>query len=285
MKVVVTGAAGSLGSHLCDRLVADGHLVTGLDDLSTGRVAHLADVRRRKGFALHHLDVTQPLAGAALVREQPEVVVHLAPVLAPSALAASHTVGARVILASGACVYGGTSAAVSERHGSHPRTLAAAHHVAAEAYLQAWQARGLDGVALRFTSLYGPRSRGVVGTWVRDLLAGRPSYLHGDGTQVRDLLHVDDAVDAVLRCLGGRADGRRLNVGTGTGTTLRTLHTLVAAAVGVADAPSYRAAPVPELRSVLVDPGAARRALGWEAVVGLEEGVARTVDALRGTKR
>jgi UDP-glucose 4-epimerase len=281
MKVVVTGAAGSLGSHLCERLVADGHLVTGLDDLSAGRVAHLAEVRRRKGFALHHLDVTQPLVAAAVARELPEVVVHLAPVLAPDLLDSAHALGARVVLASGASGYGGTTQAVTERHGSRPRTLAGAHHVSAEAHLHAWQARGLAGVALRFTTLYGPRSRGVVATWARALLAGTPTWVHGDGRQVRDLLYVDDAVDAVLRCLGGRADGRRLNVGTGVGTTVRDLHTVVAAAVGVADAPSYRAAPVDDLRSVLVDPGSARRALGWEPVVGLAEGVARTVDALR----
>lgn len=279
--MLVTGAAGSLGSHLCERLVADGHVVSGLDDLSTGRVAHLAEVRRRKGFAFHHLDVTQPLVAAVVQREAPEVVVHLAPVLVPAMLPAVHGLGARLVLASGASLYGGTSQPGTERHGSHPRTLAGAHHVAAEASLQAWQARGLAGVSLRLSTLYGPRSQGVVGTWGRALLAGKPSYLHGDGRQVRDLLYVDDAVDAVLRCLGGRADGRRLNVGTGTGTPLRDLHTVVAAAVGVADAPSYRAAPVDDLRSVLVDPGSARRALGWEAVVRLEEGIARTVDALR----
>jgi len=281
VRVLVTGAAGSLGSHLCERLVADGHVVTAVDDLSTGRLAHLSEVRRRRGFAFHHLDVTQPLAAAVVEREAPEVVVHLAPVLVPDLLAAAHASGARLVLASGASLYGSTTAPVTERFRAHPRTLAGAHHDAAEAYLSAWQARGLAGVALRLTTLYGPRSRGVVGAWARALLDGQPTHVHGDGRQVRDLLHVEDAVDAVLRCLGGRGDGRRLNVGTGTGTSVRDLHTALAKAAGTADAPAYREAPADDLRSVLVDPGSARRALGWEAAIGLAEGLARTVDALR----
>jgi UDP-glucose 4-epimerase len=96
---------------------------------------------------------------------------------------------------------------------------------------------------------------------------------------VRDLVHVDDVVDAVVRCLGGRADGRRLNVGSGTGTTLRALHSALAAALGKPDAPEFRAETDDDLAALLVDPGAARRALGWEATTGLTEGLARTLQA------
>jgi len=88
---------------------------------------------------------------------------------------------------------------------------------------------------------------------------------------------VDDVVDAFVRCLGGRADGRRLNIGTGTGTTVRRLHTQVAAVVGAPDAPEFRPARQEDLASVLVDPGAARRALGWEATIPPKEGLARTL--------
>lgn len=281
MKVLVTGAAGFLGSHLCDRLVADGHLVTGLDDLSTGRVGNLADVRRRKGFALHHLDVTQPLVAAVVDREQPDVVVHLAPVLALDLLAATRAHGALLLVAGSAQVYGSVRVAVTERHGAHPATLAGAHHAAVEAYVHAHVAHGLQATTLRLATAYGPRSRGVVATWVAALLAGRSTTVHGDGRQVRDLVHVDDVVDAFVRCLGGRAEGRRLNVGTGVGTTLRELHTAVAAAVGAPDAPGFGVPRPDDLAGSLVDPGAARRALGWEPVITLAEGVARTVDALR----
>ena len=281
MRLLVTGAAGFIGSHLVDRLVADGHLVTGLDDLSTGHLANLAAARRKKGFALHTFDVGVPLVHDLVRREQPDVVVHLAPVLPLELLAATRSVGARFVLASSAEVYGATRTAVSERHGCHPANLAGAHHTAAEAYVHAHVVQGLHATTLRLTTAYGPRSRGVVTTWVRALSARKPSYLFGDGTQVRDLVHVDDVVDAFVRCLGGRADGRRLNVGTGTGTATRALHTAVAAAVGGPDAPEFTPARSEDLASVLVDPGAARRALGWEAAIRLQEGLARTVDDLR----
>jgi UDP-glucose 4-epimerase len=281
MKLVVTGAAGFVGSHLSDRLVADGHLVTGVDDLSTGRLTNLTSARRGKGFAFHHFDVGAPLVGDLLTREQPDLVLHLAPVLPVDLLAAAHRLGARFLLASSATVYGATGVAVTERHGCHPATLDGAHHTAAEAYVHAYVARGLRAVTLRLATVYGPRSRGVVTTWGRALGSGRPTYLFGDGSQVRDLVHVEDVVDAFVRAVGGKADGRRLNIGTGTGTAVRRLHTEVAALVGAADAPEFRPPRPEDLSSVLVDPGAARRALGWEATIPLEEGLARTLDRPR----
>lgn len=275
MRVLVTGAAGFLGSHVCDRLVADGHLVTGADDLSTGLLANLTAVRRRKGFSFHHFDVSSELVADLVAREQPDVVVHLAPVLPVQLLAAARAAGSRVVVGGSAEVYGVTRVPVTERHGVHPATLAGAHHAAVEAYVHAHVAQGLHAVTLRLTTVYGPRSRGVVTTWARALRAGRPTYVR-DGSAVRDLVHVDDVVDALVRCLGGKADGRRLNVGTGTGTTVRGLHSALAAALGRPDAPEFRAATEEDLPAVLVDPGAARRALGWEATIGLTEGLART---------
>src|SRR2546426_1113781 len=102
MRVLVTGAAGFLGSHLADRLVADGHLVTGVDDLSSGHLTNLAAARKRKGFAFHHFDVTAPLVGDLVALENPDVVVHLAPVLPQQLLAATHAAQARFVLASSA---------------------------------------------------------------------------------------------------------------------------------------------------------------------------------------
>jgi UDP-glucose 4-epimerase len=277
LKVLVSGAAGFLGSHLCDRLLADGHLVTGADDLSTGVMANLSAARRRKGFAFHHFDVAAPLAADLVAREQPDVVLHLAPVLPEHLLAASRAAAARVVVAGSAAVYGVTRRPVSERYGTHPATLSGAHHAAVEAYVHAHVAQGLRAATLRLATVYGPRSRGVVTTWARALGARRPTYIRGDGKQVRDLVHVEDVVDAFVRCLGGRADGRRLNIGTGTGTAVRRLHSAVAAAVGAPDAPEFRPPHEDDLTSLLVDPGAARRTLGWEPTISLKEGLARTL--------
>jgi len=276
VRLVVTGAAGFLGSHLVERLLADGHEVTGLDDLSTGHLSHLAAARRRKGFGFHHFDVGSPLVADALRRASPEVVVHLAPVLPLELLPALGE--ARLVVAGSAAAYGGVRSPVTERHGLHPATLAGAHHASVEAYVHASVARGLRAVTLRLATVYGPRSRGVVTTWARALASKRRAHVFGDGSAVLDLVHVDDVVDAFVRTLGGRADGRRLNIGTGVGTTVRSLHTRLAAVVGAPDAPEFRPPRAEDLPSSLVDPGAARRALGWEPLITLEDGLRRAVE-------
>ena len=89
-----------------------------------------------------------------------------------------------------------------------------------------------------------------------------------------DVVMANELVDAFVRCLGGKGDGRRLNIGSGAGTTVRRLHTLVAKAVGAPDAPEFAPARPGELAAITLDVGQARRALGWEPVVGLEQGLA-----------
>lgn len=288
MRLLVTGAAGFVGSHLVDRLVADGHQVTGLDDLSSGALSSLAEARRSKAFGFHRFDLASPDLPALVARDAPDVVCHLAArgdardVVGTAALlgaCASAGVG-RVVLASSGAVYGRAPVLpVTERVALHPLSAAAAAQVGVEAQLEACgHEHGLPGVALRLGTVYGPRrSGGAVGSFARALLAGRPGVVHGDGRVVRDLVHVDDVVDALVRCLGGRADGRRLNIGTGTGTTVRAVHTLVAAAVGAPDAPEFAPPRAGEPEAVVLDSGAARRALGWEPSADLAEGVAQTV--------
>ncbi len=284
MQVVVTGAAGFVGSRLVARLAADGHRVTGIDDLSWGRLADLADVRRHKGFGFHRFDVTSPDLADLLVRAEPDVVVHLVPPALGVAAACVRAAVPRVVLVSSHHVYGEPAGhPVGERAALRPLDEQGAVAVAAEAHLEAaGRQHGLGWAVLRCGTVYGPGDRrGVVRCLADPLLAGLPAHLRGDGSTARDLVHVEDVVDAVLRCLGGRGDGRRLNVGTGVSTTLRELHRLLAAEVGVPDAPDF-APPVGVVaRSVALEPGAARRALGWEPSVPLEAGLAQTVAWLR----
>lgn len=291
MRVLVTGAAGFFGSHLVERLVADGHRVTALDDLSTGRVANLTEARRHKGLQVHRFDITERDLRDVLVHESPEVVCHLAvrrssdPVLdaAVNVAGTANLVQAcqaagveRVILASDAtAVYAPAARAVSERAGVAPTTPFGASKLAAEAYLES---SGLPAVVLRLAGLYGPRGQtGVVARFARALSRGTPGTVYGDGSAARDLLHVEDAVDAFLRCLGGKGDGRRLNVGTGSATTVRGLHTQLAALAGQPDAPVFAPPRAGEPHSIAVDSSSARRALGWESTVRLEDGLAETL--------
>lgn len=309
VRVLVTGAAGFIGSHLVDRLVADGHRVTGLDDLSTGKLANLADARRSKDFGFHRFDITSPDLAALVERDKPDVVCHLAAqmdvrrsVADPLHDTRVNVLGTvnlldaclrasvqRVVFASsGGTVYGEPpSIPVSERAALHPASPYGAAKAAGETYVSAYQRlHGMPGVSLRLGNVYGPRQdphgeAGVVAIFARALLNGKPTTIFGDGTSRRDYVHVEDVVDAFVRCLGGRADGRRLNIGTAVATTVRALHTLVAAAAGVPDAPDFAPVRPGELEAVALDSGAARRALGWEPVADLAEGIGQTVNWVR----
>jgi UDP-glucose 4-epimerase len=290
LRVLVTGGCGFVGSHLVERLVADGHRVTAVDDLSTGRIRNLTAARRTKGLTTHTFDITEPDLRQLLVREAPEVVCHLAhrrsddPVkdATVNVVGTANLVSAcleagveRVLLASdAAAVYAPTSSRVTERAGVAPGTSYGASRVGGEACVQS---SPVPSVVLRLAEVYGPRDRtGVVGELFRAAAGGKPGTVRGD--RAHDLLHVDDVVDAFLRCLGGKADGRRLNIGSGTGTTLRALHTRISALAGTPDAPDF--APAPDGPApVLLDSGSARRLLGWEASVSLDAGLARTWDA------
>ena len=292
MRLLVTGVAGFLGSHLAERLVADGHQVTGIDDLSTGRLAQLAHARKSKGFGFHRFDVTSADLAALVAHDRPDVVLHLAaPLPNADALTSTRvTVGGtvnlldacvaagvpRVVFASTGQVYGNPAVLpVGERAAVRPLSPYAASKVAAEAYLATYP---LATVSLRLGNVYGPRQEpaSVALLFARALRDGKSATIHGSGTSTRDYVYVEDAVDAFLRSLGGKGDGRRFNIGTGEGTSLRRLHTLVAEALGVPDAPEF--APARSGPSALaLESGAARRTLGWEPVVGLQEGLARTL--------
>ena len=275
MKLLVAGAAGFVGSNLCDRLLAAGHDVTGVDDLSTGLLSATAKARASKHFRFHRLDLAGGGLPELLARSSPEVVVHAAlsgdPGRDVAATAALAQTRARLVLVGSAAVYGRAACPVGERTRTAPVTGVAAVEVAREAIVEAAGRRGLRAVVLRVATVYGPRDRsGPVG-----LLLGR-GRLVGAGTTVRDLLHVDDLAGAVAHCLDGRADGRRLNVGTGVGTSDRDLHSAVAAVLRRPDAPErVPGDPEPDL---VLDCSAARRLLGWEPAVDLASGLARTLD-------
>lgn len=255
-----------------------------MDDLSCGRLADLAEVRGHKGFGFHRFDVASPDLADLLARAEPDVVVHLVPAALGVAASCVRAAVPRVVLLSSHHVYGEPAGLpVGERAALRPLDVEGAVAVSAEAHLEAaGRQHGLGWAVLRAGTLYGPGDRrGVVPSLAGPLLAGRPAHLRGDGGTARDLVHVDDVVDAILRCLGGRGDGRRLNIGTGRATPLRDLHRLLAAEVGVADAPEY-APPVSVVaRAVTLEPGAARRALGWEPGAALDIGLAQTVSWLR----
>jgi UDP-glucose 4-epimerase len=312
VRALVTGGAGFIGSTLVDRLLADGHTVTVLDDLSRGRSGNLADARHRFPDALDVVtaDVRSADAAAALERTRPDVVFHLAAqidvrasvddpvhdasvnVLGTVAIArAACRAGTRKIVfaSSGGAIYGEQQRLpTAEDAPLQPLSPYAVSKIAGELYLNSFtRLHGVQCTVLAFANVYGPRQdphgeAGVVAVFARALRAGRPTRVYGDGGNTRDYVYVGDAVNALVLAAGDTANGLRLNIGTGVQTSDRELHTLVARVLGAPDTPSFAPARAGDLRRSALDWTLARERLGWQPGHDLTDGIARTARSLTG---
>ncbi|HTY27334.1 MAG TPA: NAD-dependent epimerase/dehydratase family protein [Mycobacterium sp.] len=310
MQVVVTGAAGFIGSTLVDRLLADGHSVVGLDDLSTGALVNLGDARARGGFEFVEADVVEADLTGLLAEHRPEVVFHLAAqidvrrsVLDPELDATVNVVGtvrlaeaARqagvrkvVFAASGGSLYGvPKNYPTNEDAPPDPESPYAASKLAGETYLNTFRhLYGLDCSHIAPANVYGPRQNphgeaGVVAIFSTALLEGRPTRVFGDGSNTRDYVFVDDVVEAFVRASGTAGGGQRFNIGTGVETSDRALHTAVAKAAGAPDEPELAPARLGDVKRSCLDARKAQMVLGWRPQVRLDEGVRRTVEYFRG---
>jgi UDP-glucose 4-epimerase len=303
VKILVTGAAGFIGSHLTDRLVESGHDVIALDDLSMGERARVRD-----GVPLHVLDIRSPAAAALIAAEKPQVVFHQAaqvdvrksvedPVFDIQvnvegtlrlALAA-HAAGARrfIFASSGGAIYGDTSRIPTpEDERTEPTSPYGCSKLAAERYLETLKRMSaMDIFNLRYGNVYGPRQSGrgeagVVSIFMRRLLAGEECHIHGDGNQTRDFVYVDDVVEANLLALESRTAGT-YNVGTGVETSINDLYALIAWCMSTKKTATHLAAKAGEQMRSVLDCSRAQRVLAWAPRIAVEEGLKRTLDAMR----
>ncbi|MFI0452629.1 NAD-dependent epimerase/dehydratase family protein [Actinomadura sp. 6N118] len=297
MLALVTGAAGFIGSHLVDRLLADGHEVVGVDDFSTGG-------NTRTDIELWRMNVADPALAERVAGRRPEVVFHLAaqvsvrlsvadPLLdartnvvgTANVFEAARVAGSRKVVFTSSCaVYGVPDVLpVPPDAQLRPASPYAASKVSGEIYAQTYKAlHGLDFTTLTLANVYGPRQTpegeaGVISIFTDALLTGRPTQVFGDGKQTRDYVYVADVVDAFMRSAGEQGGGERFNVGTGLQTTDRELHTLVAEAAGAPDEPAFAPPRLGDLPAMSVDPGPTRAVLGWTPAVRLREGLSATV--------
>ncbi|WP_050063011.1 NAD-dependent epimerase/dehydratase family protein [Rhodococcus sp. RD6.2] len=309
MRVVVTGGAGFIGSTLVDRLRGDGHRVLVVDDLSRGREDNLTDALATGAVDLQTLDVCRDDLTPTFELFGPEVVFHLAAqidvrnsvtdpmhdaevnILGTIRVAtAAAAAGARKIVftSSGGSIYGTPEELpVSEATPVRPMSPYACGKVAGENYLESFRLlRGLDCSHIAPANVYGPRQdphgeAGVVAIFAREMLADRPTTLFGDGGNTRDYVFVDDVVTAFVAASGTAGSGMRFNIGTGTETSDMELNRLVAEATGATAAPIWKPERPGDVRRSALDAGRARRVLGWQPAVGLDAGVARTVEYFR----
>jgi UDP-glucose 4-epimerase len=309
VRTLVTGAAGFIGSTLVDRLLADGHSVVGLDDLSSGRSENLGPAERSDDFEFVKADIVEADLVGLLADVKPEVVFHLAAQISVSRSVtepafdssvnvvgtvrlaeAARLAGVRKVVhtSSGGSVYGATPRyPTDENNPLDPASPYAASKVCGEVYFGMFRnLYGLDCSHIAPANVYGPRQdphgeAGVVAIFSRALLAGRPTKIFGDGSDTRDYVFVDDVVDGFVRAAGEAGSGQRFNVGTGVETSTRQLHSEIARAAGTPDEPEFHPPRLGDVRRSCLDFGRAESVLGWRPQVALSDGIARTVEYFR----
>jgi UDP-glucose 4-epimerase len=299
MRVVVTGGAGFIGSHVVDALLARGDEVCVVDSLVTGKRENVPPAAD-----LHVRDVREPLDDL-FAEIRPEAVFHLAAqadvrvsVERPAedatvnvvgtvrVLEAARPYGAQVIFAStGGAIYGECRAPAPETAPLAPISPYGAAKLAAEEYLRAYnRLYGTRHVSLRYGNVYGPRQdphgeAGVVAIFLGALARGEAPRIFGDGLQTRDYVYVGDVARATLGALG--QDGGVFNVGTGRETSVRELYDLCRRTAGSTLEARSAPARLGELQRSVLDPTLAADVLSFRAMVELEDGLQATWESLR----
>jgi UDP-glucose 4-epimerase len=293
-RVLVTGGAGFIGSNLVDRLLAEGHAVDVVDDLSTGSLANLSVARAdpANDFRFHRLDVRSDALVDLFVRRQPEVVFHLAgstdgpgSVNRPVVDADVNILGSLNVL-EGARAAGAHKVVYASGSGGVPREVPnAVSKEAVHSYLALYRAvHEVEFTALVLGSVYGPRmpvagEAGAVVGLAERLLRGEAGVVHGDPARAADFVYVDDVVDAFARATE-RGGGLVLNIGTGVLTSVAELYAALSGALGVDLAFEVAGPdPAPSLAQEAepLDPARAAIHLGWKPWTTVPEGAAHVL--------
>ena len=303
MKVLVTGGAGFIGSHICDRLATAGHELVVLDDLSTGHIENLNPSAR-----FYQMDLGSPWLDELFRIEKPEAVVHQAAqasvrrsvddpvfdarvnVLGITALlqaSVKHGVRRFLFASTGGALYGDADVTPTpEDYPTLPVSPYGASKLAGEVYLRTFHAlHGLSYVALRYANVYGPRQdphgeAGVVAIFARRLLAGEPARINGDGCQTRDFVFVGDVAEANAIALESSEVGS-FNVGTGKETDINTIFSILKRLAGSDQAEQHGPGLAGEQKRSVVDARRLKEKMGWAPATDLETGLAATVNYFR----
>jgi len=306
VKILVTGGAGFIGSHVVEAYLAGGHEVAVIDNLATGSRSNVPE-----GARLHEVDIHSREVEGIFAGFRPEIVNHLAaqasvkvssndPVLdleingggtaRVALLAASNGVRKVIYSSTGGALYGDPLHLPVDE--SHPLQATSPYGVSkrvGEIYLDfVARTTGIDYTILRYANAYGPRQdpfgeAGVVAIFTGRMLNGEACTIDGDGEQQKDYLYVGDIARANVLALD-RGSGESLNIGTGRGASVNEIFRALQAATG-SDIPPIHGAPRPgDVRKIWLDSSRARDLLGWEPQVALDEGIQTTVDWFRANR-
>ena len=303
MKVLVTGGAGFIGSHIVNALIEAGHDVVVIDDLSTG---HEKNVNPKARF--HKMDVRDPAVFDLFAAEKFDIVSHQAargnvrasmedPMIYADVnvrgginlLECCRKFGTKKIIYSstGGCVYGELQyLPADEKHPIQPRDPYGASKASFELYLPVYAMNyGLNYTILRYPNVYGPRQdplgeAGVVSIFIGQMLRNIQTIINGDGEQLRDYVYVSDVVSANILCLI-KGDGGTYNLGRGPGVSVNHIFKSLKMMTNYPLDEIHGPSKLGEVRNCFLDAGKIKRELGWDPLVTLDEGLRNTLDFFR----
>ena len=303
LKILVTGGAGFIGSHVVDALLEAGHEVVIVDDLSTGRASNINPRAR-----FYRMDIRDPHLSEVFEQERFDIVNHHAAQMdvrksvadplfdadvnicgSLNLLECARKSGVRkiVYISTGGAVYGEPEyLPCDEAHPVNPICPYGASKHTVEHYLYMYQVLyGLAYAVLRYPNVYGPRQdpngeAGVVAIFIGQMLAGKQPTIFGSGEQERDFVYVGDCARANLLAIEDHVQGI-FNIGSGRGTTINQIYALLSEITGYRRPPVYGPPRAGETFRIFLDATKARREMGWEPQVSLEEGLRRTVAYFR----